>query len=120
MSKTPTAQRHPVAVPAPIVVPPTGRRTQGRRVSTRTITLVVVVGIMAGALAGYLAYPSHGGLTKGQVADAARWAGQAEAWLAGQVNQEALERGRAADAARWAAQAEAWLTAQDASERRGP
>ena len=44
-------------------------------------------------------------------------AGQAEAYLAGQVDQEALERGRAADAARWAAQAEAYLAMQEAKQK---
>jgi ABC-type lipoprotein release transport system permease subunit len=83
----------------PIPVTPVEPRAPRRR----TVTLVVVVGLLLALVAGvmiWLAVASTG-FTRGQLADIARLEGQAELY-----EQQALERGREADIARWVAQAE--------------
>lgn len=85
----------------------------GERLWGKLVVVAVTVGIIAAVLSGFAASQGsreRSALERGRAADAARWAGQASAWLAAhQAEQEALDRGRRADAARWQAQAEAWL-----------
>ncbi|SRR6266508_940743 len=104
-----TVREHSAQAPATVV------RGGGRLRGKLIVAVTVIVGILAGVLAGFAAYQGsreRAALERGRAADAARWAGQADAWLSSQVNPEALERGRRADAARWAGQADAWLAAQ--------
>jgi hypothetical protein len=96
------------------------RRGGGRPWGKLIVAATVIAGILAGVLSGFAAYQGsreRAALERGRAADAARWAGQADAWLSTRVDPEALERGRAADAARWAGQAAAWLAARQGEQQ---
>lgn len=117
MSQIPDVKQHP-APPETIefMRPDGGERVFGA-IRRRIVTLVVALGVTVGAVAGYLAYRGPEGLTRGQAADAARWAGQGEVLQRAQEAHEARERGRRADAARWAAQGRAWVEAHGGLSR---
>lgn len=103
--------------PRPLVRP--GRGASGSR--RGILVAVVLIAIVGASSAAYLAARgTDDGLVRSRAADAARWAGQAEAYLGVETGWRALERGREADASRWQAMAEAWLgteIAQAALER---
>ena len=101
-----------VAEPTPTVVLPKASPTVvgGGRRTARKVLAIITLGLVVGAAIGYGTYSiTRDELDRGQIADAARWQGQANAYL---KYQAALARGRAADAARLQAQANAYLSGE--------
>jgi hypothetical protein len=92
------------------------RRGRGRRI--KAVATVVLLAVVVGALAGFVAFRvTRDAPDRGLAADAARWQAQADALHARERLKQALERGRAADAARWQAQADAWVGSNGSRRR---
>jgi hypothetical protein len=130
MAMSKVATRHDLtSVQAPELIQPRIGRT--RRITTRMVSVAVVLAVVIGSLGGYLTYRAvetrqarqtqvalleQEAVARGQRANAARWAGMAYAYL---QSVDGLTRGQRADAARWAAQAKAWIDSQKAEEAKG-